>query len=121
MPVLPVQGSLQAVIVWKALTLGTASRLWKVIDCPGSTVGTLRPALGSAWQVNDWIPIVLPGTGALGNESGFAAPVASPPWLSFSARCPWVRTSSCGMHPGGLAGGTQFSACASSPPTSVPL
>ena len=35
MPVVPLQGSLQAVIVWKALTLGIASLLWKVSVCPG--------------------------------------------------------------------------------------
>ncbi len=100
MPVLPVHGSLQAVIVWKALTAGTASLLWKVSDWPGWIVGTVRPTF-PAWYANDWMLTVLPGEGALGSENGSAAPVGSPPWLSFSARCPWVSTPSSGMHPAG--------------------
>src|SRR4051812_20495191 len=79
MPVLAVHGSLQAVIVWKALVLATASRVWEGSAWPGWIVGTLRPALGSAWEGNDWVPVVRFGPGALGKENGFTAPVVSPP------------------------------------------
>src|SRR3954462_13185941 len=79
MPVLAVHGSLQAVMVWKALVLATASRLWHVSAWPGWTVRTPSRALASAGKEKDWIPIVRFCSGAPGNENGLPAPVGSPP------------------------------------------
>src|SRR5262245_2866086 len=118
MPVVPVHGSLHAVIVWKPLMLEIASLLWKVSVPPGWIVGMFWPTF--AWYAKDWMLTVLSGAGALHSDRGSGAPVGSPPWLSFSCRCPWVRTSVCGMHGGGLLALAQSGFCASTPPTSVP-
>src|SRR3954451_2020494 len=98
MPVVRLQGDLQAVIVWyfdsRSGVSGSESRFTKLIEWPRLTIGgrPLRPVSPRSprpYVKSEMFTVFVGGPASI--EVGSGRPLSfEPPWLLFSGRWPWV-------------------------------